>query len=164
METRTSHLSPPNCIASTHTRDGLLFATFSLTRCFFKTIQLRTHSIYPPYIDQDLQNRCVNLVLDKQHLHRSLTDIKPPNFTDGGISEPIHMWSVHTYLWMCKFHSLLIRVSQNTNKHIRLTRSRPSQMVCLDPSIILLTQAMFLFDVLNRVSGMALVSLPINGN
>ncbi|KAI6111937.1 hypothetical protein EDD16DRAFT_1428915, partial [Pisolithus croceorrhizus] len=51
---------------------------------FNQTVQLRTHSIHPPYIDEDLQNR----------------------WWDFGADAYV-----------------------NTNKHIRLTRAVPSQMV-----------------------------------
>lgn len=54
--------------------------------------------------------------------------------TGGGTSARIHMWYVFTYSYARSLH--LMVESQNTNKHIRLTQNRPSQMVRkLDESI-----------------------------
>ncbi|PPQ67944.1 hypothetical protein CVT26_005824 [Gymnopilus dilepis] len=72
-----------------------------------RTLQLRTHSIFPPYIDQDLQNR----------------------WWDFGADAYI-----------------------NTNKHIRLTRNRPSQMGWLW-SRLALTPNNFVIEVEFKVSG-----------
>ncbi|KAL6305144.1 legume-like lectin family-domain-containing protein [Sparassis latifolia] len=72
-----------------------------------QTIALRTHSIYAPYIDQDLQNR----------------------WWDFGADAYI-----------------------NTNKHIRLTRERPSQMGWLW-SRVPLTAANFVVEVEFKISG-----------
>ncbi|KAG7449971.1 ERGIC53, mannose lectin, ER-golgi intermediate compartment [Guyanagaster necrorhizus] len=72
-----------------------------------RTVQLRTHSIYAPYIDQDLQNR----------------------WWDFGADAYI-----------------------NTNKHIRLTRDRPSQMGYLW-SRLPLTTANFIIEIEFKVSG-----------
>ncbi|KDR75533.1 hypothetical protein GALMADRAFT_156539 [Galerina marginata CBS 339.88] len=72
-----------------------------------RTLQLRTHSIYAPYIDQDLQNR----------------------WWDFGADSYV-----------------------NTNKHIRLTRNRPSQMGWLW-SRLALTPSNFVIEVEFKVSG-----------
>ncbi|KAF8161414.1 legume-like lectin family-domain-containing protein [Crassisporium funariophilum] len=72
-----------------------------------RTLQLRTHSIYAPYIDQDLQNR----------------------WWDFGADSYI-----------------------NTNKHIRLTRNRPSQMGWLW-SRLALTPNNFVVEVEFKVTG-----------
>ncbi|KAK0212224.1 legume-like lectin [Desarmillaria ectypa] len=72
-----------------------------------RTVQLRTHSIYAPYIDQDLQNR----------------------WWDFGADAYI-----------------------NTNKHIRLTRDKPSQMGYLW-SRLPLTTANFVIEIEFKVSG-----------
>jgi len=72
-----------------------------------RTVQLRTHSIYAPYIDQDLQNR----------------------WWDFGADSYV-----------------------NTNKHIRLTRARPSQMGWLW-SRLPLTVANFVIEVEFKVTG-----------
>ncbi|KAJ8589631.1 hypothetical protein M405DRAFT_738238, partial [Rhizopogon salebrosus TDB-379] len=72
-----------------------------------KTLQLRTHSIFPPYIDQDLQNR----------------------WWDFGADAYV-----------------------NTNKHIRLTRARPSQMGWLW-SRMPLTASNFIMEVEFKVTG-----------
>ncbi|KAJ7935328.1 legume-like lectin family-domain-containing protein [Mycena leptocephala] len=71
-----------------------------------RTVQLRTHSIYAPYIDQDLQNR----------------------WWDFGADAYV-----------------------NTNKHIRLTRQRPSQMGWLW-SRLPLTATNFVIEVEFKVS------------
>ncbi|CAL1711508.1 unnamed protein product [Somion occarium] len=76
-------------------------------RTIERTVSLRTHSIYPPYIDQDLQNR----------------------WWDFGADAYI-----------------------NTNKHIRLTRARPSQMGWLW-SRLPLTSANFIVEVEFKISG-----------
>ncbi|KAF8190863.1 lectin [Pholiota molesta] len=72
-----------------------------------RTLQLRTHSIYAPYIDQDLQNR----------------------WWDFGADAYV-----------------------NTNKYIRLTRNRPSQMGWLW-SRLALTASNFVIEVEFKVSG-----------
>ncbi|KAG5352748.1 hypothetical protein C0989_000687 [Termitomyces sp. Mn162] len=72
-----------------------------------RTVQLRTHSIYAPYIDQDLQNR----------------------WWDFGADAYV-----------------------NTNKHIRLTQNRPSQMGWLW-SRLALTAVNFVVEVEFKVSG-----------
>ncbi|KAJ7503139.1 legume-like lectin family-domain-containing protein [Mycena galericulata] len=72
-----------------------------------RTVQLRTHSIYAPFIDQDLQNR----------------------WWDFGADSYV-----------------------NTNKHIRLTRNRPSQMGWLW-SRLPLTAANYVIEVEFKVSG-----------
>ncbi|KAK0486482.1 legume-like lectin family-domain-containing protein [Armillaria novae-zelandiae] len=72
-----------------------------------RTVQLRTHSIFAPYIDQDLQNR----------------------WWDFGADAYI-----------------------NTNKHIRLTRDRPSQMGYLW-SRLPLTTANFVIEIEFKVTG-----------
>ncbi|KAI0079850.1 hypothetical protein K474DRAFT_1639055 [Panus rudis PR-1116 ss-1] len=76
-------------------------------RTIERTVSLRTHSIYPPYIDQDLQNRWWDF---------------------GG----------DAYV--------------NTNKHIRLTRARPSQMGWLW-SRLPLTSANFIVEVEFKITG-----------
>ncbi|KAJ7099427.1 legume-like lectin family-domain-containing protein [Mycena belliarum] len=72
-----------------------------------RTVQLRTHSIYAPFIDQDLQNR----------------------WWDFGADSYV-----------------------NTNKHVRLTRARPSQMGWLW-SRLPLTATNFVIEVEFKVSG-----------
>jgi len=72
-----------------------------------RTIALRTHSIYAPYIDQDLQNR----------------------WWDFGADAYV-----------------------NTNKHIRLTRARPSQMGWLW-SRVPLTAANWILEVEFKIGG-----------
>ncbi|EJF60754.1 legume-like lectin, partial [Dichomitus squalens LYAD-421 SS1] len=72
-----------------------------------QTVSLRTHSIYPPYIDQDLQNRWWDF---------------------GG----------DAYV--------------NTNKHIRLTRAKPSQMGWLW-SRVPLTASNFVLELEFKVAG-----------
>lgn len=72
-----------------------------------QTIPLRTHSIYAPYVDQDLQNRW---------------------FSFGG----------NAYV--------------NTNKHIRLTRDKPSQMGWLW-SRLPLTAANYEIDIEFKITG-----------
>ncbi|KAJ7721534.1 legume-like lectin family-domain-containing protein [Mycena metata] len=72
-----------------------------------RTVQLRTHSIYAPFIDQDLQNR----------------------WWDFGADAYV-----------------------NTNKHIRLTRERPSQMGWLW-SRLPLTATNYVIEVEFKVSG-----------
>jgi len=72
-----------------------------------RTLQLRTHSLYAPYIDQDLQNR----------------------WWDFGADAYV-----------------------NTNKYIRLTRNRPSQMGWLW-SRLALTASNFVVEVEFKVSG-----------
>ncbi|GLB37850.1 putative legume-like lectin family protein [Lyophyllum shimeji] len=72
-----------------------------------RTVQLRTHSIYAPYIDQDLQNR----------------------WWDFGADAYV-----------------------NTNKHIRLTQNRPSQMGWLW-SRLALTASNFVIELEFKVSG-----------
>ncbi|KAG6816593.1 hypothetical protein H0H87_004819 [Tephrocybe sp. NHM501043] len=72
-----------------------------------RTVQLRTHSIYAPYIDQDLQNR----------------------WWDFGADSYV-----------------------NTNKHIRLTQNRPSQMGWLW-SRLPLTANNFVIEVEFKISG-----------
>ncbi|KAH7925298.1 hypothetical protein BV22DRAFT_1065213 [Leucogyrophana mollusca] len=76
-------------------------------RTIERTVQLRTHSIFPPYIDQDLQNR----------------------WWDFGADAYI-----------------------NTNKHIRLTRPKPSQMGWLW-SRLPLTATNFVIEVEFKVTG-----------
>ncbi|KNZ81243.1 L-type lectin-like domain-containing protein [Termitomyces sp. J132] len=84
------------------------FATMALQLDLrFATVQLRTHSIYAPYIDQDLQNR----------------------WWDFGADAYV-----------------------NTNKHIRLTQNRPSQMGWLW-SRLALTAVNFVVEVEFKVSG-----------
>ncbi|KAF8652281.1 hypothetical protein AX16_004470 [Volvariella volvacea WC 439] len=72
-----------------------------------RTVQLRTHSLYAPYIDQDLQNR----------------------WWDFGADAYV-----------------------NTNKHIRLTRLKPSQMGWLW-SRLPLTATNFVLEVEFKISG-----------
>ncbi|KAH8103270.1 legume-like lectin [Cristinia sonorae] len=72
-----------------------------------RTVSLRTHSIYAPYIDQDLQNR----------------------WWDFGADAYV-----------------------NTNKHIRLTRARPSQMGWLW-SRLPITSSNFIMEVEFKFSG-----------
>ncbi|KAF9463599.1 ERGIC53, mannose lectin, ER-golgi intermediate compartment [Collybia nuda] len=72
-----------------------------------RTIQLRTHSIYAPYIDQDLHNR----------------------WWDFGADSYV-----------------------NTNKHIRLTQNKPSQMGWLW-SRLALTASNFVIEVEFKISG-----------
>ncbi|KAF9073545.1 ERGIC53, mannose lectin, ER-golgi intermediate compartment [Rhodocollybia butyracea] len=72
-----------------------------------RTVQLRTHSLFAPYIDQDLQNR----------------------WWDFGADSYV-----------------------NTNKHIRLTRNRPSQMGWLW-SRLPLTSQNFVIEVEFKISG-----------
>ncbi|KAJ7750032.1 legume-like lectin family-domain-containing protein [Mycena maculata] len=72
-----------------------------------RTVQLRTHSLYAPFIDQDLQNR----------------------WWDFGADAYV-----------------------NTNKHVRLTRNRPSQMGWLW-SRLPLTAANFVIEIEFKVSG-----------
>lgn len=76
-------------------------------RTIERTVALRTHSIYAPYIDQDLQNR----------------------------------W------WDFGGDAII-----NTNKHIRLTRNRPSQMGWLW-SRLPLTAANWVLEVEFKISG-----------
>lgn len=76
-------------------------------RTIERTITLRTHSLYAPYIDQDLQNR----------------------WWDFGADSYV-----------------------NTNKHIRLTRSRPSQMGWLW-SRLPITAANFVIEVELKIAG-----------
>ncbi|KAH9919064.1 legume-like lectin [Amylocystis lapponica] len=76
-------------------------------RTIDRTVNLRTHSVYAPYIDQDLQNRWWDFGAD-------------------------------TYV--------------NTNKHIRLTRARPSQMGWLW-SRVPLTASNWIVEVEFKVSG-----------
>ncbi|RDX48732.1 hypothetical protein K466DRAFT_650693 [Polyporus arcularius HHB13444] len=76
-------------------------------RTIDRTVSLRTHSIYPPYIDQDLQNRWWDF---------------------GG----------DAYV--------------NTNKHVRLTRAKPSQMGWLW-SRVPLTASNFVLEVEFKISG-----------
>ncbi|EPQ55311.1 hypothetical protein GLOTRDRAFT_76675 [Gloeophyllum trabeum ATCC 11539] len=76
-------------------------------RTIERTVNLRTHSIYPPYIDQDLQNR----------------------WWDFGADAIV-----------------------NTNKHIRLTRNRPSEMGWLWTRLPL-TTSNFVIEVEFKVSG-----------
>lgn len=76
-------------------------------RTIERTVSLRTHSLYAPYIDQDLQNR----------------------WWDFGADAYV-----------------------NTNKHIRLTRARPSQMGWLW-SRVPLTSANFIIEVEFKLSG-----------
>ncbi|KAK7691846.1 hypothetical protein QCA50_005250 [Cerrena zonata] len=76
-------------------------------RTIERTVSLRTHSVFPPYIDQDLQNR----------------------WWDFGADAYV-----------------------NTNKHIRLTQARPSQMGWLW-SRLPLTSANFIVEVEFRISG-----------
>ncbi|EGO00772.1 hypothetical protein SERLA73DRAFT_178703 [Serpula lacrymans var. lacrymans S7.3] len=83
-------------------RDGRL-----ANRTIERTVQLRTHSIFPPYIDQDLQNR----------------------WWDFGADSYV-----------------------NTNKHIRLTRARPSQMGWLW-SRLPITAQNFVIEVEFKISG-----------
>jgi len=78
-----------------------------LNRTIERQVPLRTHSIYAPYIDQDLQNR----------------------WWDFGADSYI-----------------------NTNKHIRLTRARPSQMGWLW-SRLPVTAANFIIEVEFKISG-----------
>lgn len=72
-----------------------------------RTVQLRTHSLHPPYIDGELQNRWWDFGAD-------------------------------TYV--------------NTNKHVRLTRARPSEMGWLW-SRLPLTSSNFVVEVEFKVSG-----------
>ncbi|KAF5383507.1 hypothetical protein D9757_006147 [Collybiopsis confluens] len=72
-----------------------------------RTVQLRTHSLFAPYIDQDLQNR----------------------WWDFGADSYV-----------------------NTNKHIRLTRNKPSQMGWLW-SRLPLTSQNFVIEVEFKISG-----------
>ncbi|TFK50831.1 hypothetical protein OE88DRAFT_1630975 [Heliocybe sulcata] len=76
-------------------------------RTIERTVQLRTHSIYAPYIDQDLQNR----------------------WWDFGADAVI-----------------------NTNKHIRLTRNRPSEMGWLW-SRLPITASNYVMEVEFKISG-----------
>lgn len=69
-------------------------------------ISLRTHSLYAPYIDQDLQNRCVH----------------PEVFVCYIVS---HLHVVLNHRWWDFGGDAYV----NTNKHVRLTRPVPSQMV-----------------------------------
>lgn len=57
--------------------------TESILFFFFQTLQLRTHSLYAPYIDQDLQNRCA--ILRTFWWFLILTD----HSLDGGILVPM---------------------------------------------------------------------------
>lgn len=52
-----------------------------------QTVQLRTHSLYAPYIDQDLHNRHVLHTRSEFHFDTQLT-------VDGGTLVPIHTWCV----------------------------------------------------------------------
>ncbi|KIP03716.1 hypothetical protein PHLGIDRAFT_110493 [Phlebiopsis gigantea 11061_1 CR5-6] len=83
--------------------DGAKIANRTIDR----TVALRTHSIYPPYIDQDLQNR----------------------WWDFGADTII-----------------------NTNKHVRLTRNKASQMGWLW-SRLPLTAANWILEVEFKISG-----------
>lgn len=83
--------------------DGAKIANRTIER----TVALRTHSIYAPYIDQDLQNR----------------------WWDFGADAII-----------------------NTNKHVRLTRNKPSQMGWLW-SRLPLTAANWILEVEFKISG-----------
>jgi len=74
-----------------------------------RTVQLRTHSLFAPYIDQDLQNR----------------------WWDFGADAYV-----------------------NTNKHVRLTRQRPSQMGWLW-SRLPITASNFVIEIEFKVSGEA---------
>ncbi|KAI1791117.1 legume-like lectin family-domain-containing protein [Ganoderma leucocontextum] len=76
-------------------------------RTIDRTVSLRTHSIHPPYIDQDLQNR----------------------WWDFGADAYV-----------------------NTNKHIRLTRAKPSQMGWLW-SRVPLTASNFVLELEFKISG-----------
>jgi len=76
-------------------------------RTIERTVTLRTHSLYAPYVDQDLQNR----------------------WWDFGADAYV-----------------------NTNKHIRLTRNRPSEMGWLW-SRLPITAANFVIEVEFKVSG-----------
>jgi hypothetical protein len=58
-----------------------------------------------------------------------ITDSDAPLlFAGGGILVPMHMWYVPAFPPPWKFPNLSL---QNTNKHIRLTRNKPSMMVCI---------------------------------
>ena len=50
----------------------------------------------------------------------------PLLFTDGGTSVEMRMWYVGALLFVWKILDLSL---QNTNKHVRLTRNKPSMMV-----------------------------------
>jgi len=76
-------------------------------RTIERTVSLRTHSIYAPYIDQDLQNR----------------------WWDFGADAIV-----------------------NTNKHVRLTRNRPSQMGWLW-SRLAITSTSFVVEVEFKITG-----------
>ncbi|KAG6853518.1 hypothetical protein C0991_003648 [Blastosporella zonata] len=88
-----------------------------------RTVQLRTHSIYAPYIDQDLQNRWWDFGADAY-----VVRILPSGFRAE------------------------LTIFQNTNKHIRLTQNRPSQMGWLW-SRLPLTAANFVIEIEFKVSG-----------
>ncbi|KAJ7579306.1 lectin [Mycena floridula] len=90
-------------IAQAATEDKTKLGNHTIER----TVQLRTHSLFAPYIDQDLQNR----------------------WWDFGADAYV-----------------------NTNKHVRLTRARPSQMGWLW-SRLPLTSTNFIIEIEFKVSG-----------
>lgn len=108
-----------------------------------QTISLRTHSLFPPYIDQDLQNRCAGAVL----LTWEGTDVlQVVGLWRGCIRRTYRLFSL---TW-----SSFADAQQNTNKHIRLTRDRPSQMVCI---VCVCTRVLALIV---SYAGLAMVACP----
>ncbi|KAG9312132.1 legume-like lectin family-domain-containing protein [Chiua virens] len=93
-------------------------------RTIDRTVQLRTHSIHPPYIDEDLQNRWWDFGADA-YIVRSPHVWPNPRLTSG---------------------------NQNTNKHIRLTRAVPSQMGWLWSRLPLSTTN-FVVEIEFKISG-----------
>jgi len=109
-----------------HTIERVRFATFFRGQgvrdwhgCL-QTVQLRTHSIFPPYIDQDLQNRFVLLNYEFIPLYWR-PSLRWWDFgADAYIVSRPERKAIRHHWWGI----------QNTNKHIRLTQNKPSQMVC----------------------------------
>ncbi|THH18688.1 hypothetical protein EW146_g2351 [Bondarzewia mesenterica] len=93
----------PESLVSGSSHDGMKIANRTIER----TVQLRTHSLYAPYIDQDLQNR----------------------WWDFGADAYV-----------------------NTNKHVRLTRNRPSLMGWLW-SRLPITATNFIMEVEFKIAG-----------
>lgn len=87
-----------------------------------QTVQLRTHSIHAPYIDEDLQNRYVR-ALDAR-VGKGSRD--RPGAGGGTL---VRTRTSCVVVRSVAREGALTCVRQNTNKHIRLTRAAPSQMV-----------------------------------
>lgn len=55
-----------------------------------QTVQLRTHSLFAPYIDEELQNRCVSDPCPIENVISS-------SLTGGGTLVPTRMWCVNVF-------------------------------------------------------------------